>query len=164
MIGLASGIYRSASTWCYNVIRIAMQWEYGDIGYGYMPTADLSRHKHWAIKWHDPIEMAHGTKIIHSTRDYQECIESAKEVLDREFTAEHLKDLDDFWTPRADLVLEHDEIRDYPKTSAARILFCLGLERHSPSRIVRKIERIKFPTTEADFVSLFHKGHRRTGR
>jgi len=161
MIALASGIYRSGSTWCYNVIRLAMQSKYEDVGYGYKDRPDLDVHENWALKWHEPLWVPPLIRVIHSTRDYEQCVESAREVLDRVFTVEYLARLDAAWKSRADLLLNHDDIRDRPVESAQAILDTLWIQEDAEA-IVWEIDQIKFPTTEADNVSLFHKNHRRT--
>ena len=168
MIVLATGIQRSGSTWAYNVCRVSMNLAFGEDnvywGWGVSPYEITKRHA--IIKQHEPVwDRELINKVVHTTRDYDECIQSMKEMFpDDPITKHRIIVQDRFWSPLADVIIHHEDLLRSTVFCASLIVQALELNV-DPEEVDRQVNAIKIPETEEERETqlqvFYHPNHRR---
>ena len=156
-----SGIPRSGSTWAFNVCRIAMWRTYGEknVGHAY-GVGDESKHvcrpdaEYQVIKSHEFIEeRCDNSVVIHSTRNYQQAIQSWR-IKTPGITAlpPYLQHLDKQWQPFANftfhrIMLDDNILRKITAANICRII--VGMPYDDGVKVSTAVDRLPIPSTNA---------------
>ena len=173
---LSAGMQRSASTWLYNAVRIALL-RCGDIDLGCGWVRDYKSFKHHdvvLVKIHEYQEAVASAAqfVTYSFRDVRDVLASMK----RRFgvgpsirVVDQLIRQDALWRARADFVMRYEDFIESAAGELESLLGSMGLGSLDAEEILREIDALAEASSQAgegayDAQNLFLKGHVTDGR
>lgn len=164
-----TGIPRSGSTWCFNVVRIFLWGAFGEKncchGYG-RPNwyGDPTTATHHVIKTHKYLHHRLPGPIIHSTRNYEEVLKSWR-MTDpaRMDSVEELERVDLLWRPHANAIihrrwLDEADSRCFAAYSILKVLH-EGVSFQDAVSVSRQIDNIRLPLKGTDEATMLGHKH-----
>ena len=176
---LAAGMYRSASTWLYNAVRLILEATNPNIYAFWIDDFDperAARSDIFIVKLHDPNEELafYAWRILTTHRDLRDVARSGRDMGLADSTESMVELLgrcvrnDDFWSARAHFDAAYEDIVSNPGAVVRKVGFTVGrpIQRSMEALIVNKLSSLQTPANAItyDKVTLIHPRHRFDGR
>lgn len=162
---MSAGMPRSGSTFLFNMLRVALEHEYGDnISSGwYADAPELAKGKVYIIKAHrlDAVLHARASQCFYTYRDARDAAVSYQRKFGREPSIEAFRHaMVQFQRARkyADLMLKYEQFTHAPEQTMADILRVLKIDA-DPAELTAKVPQASASGGKCDKSTLLHGGH-----
>lgn len=160
---IIAGIYRSGSTWLFNVVRLIFPRCYSCFESDYDPENDKPVHVIKAHKFR-PDLIDHNTVVLTSWRDLEDIKKSMQRLKDQGRDGNYTEWDDRYvtwfvnWQIKSIYCLDFSRIERCPAKVIDEVALSLG-QIVKEKKIQEEIENIKFPNKGIDPLTLFHRDH-----
>jgi hypothetical protein len=167
-------MYRSGSTWLFNVARIVATLSLGNVGSGTPDDESLAGFENLVLKTHpfNQREAESADLVLISHRDIRDVVASCHRKMNRELSLDVAKEaMEQYfqWLPHACYDMHYESMIQDPKSEAKKIVQAIGLPvdyekvAEEVSSICFRDER-KSKSKPHDLLTLLHPNHITDGR